>query len=340
MNKDFFSALQNGQQKPAQAPGNQALKIGQGNKKPAPTGKPSEISDENIAAGWDAYKKGIISITMAESLGFKNGDLIAASMELFIHGMTLDPQNPFLPLGVAYVLSLMNEMDDAIHYVRQALQIAPDLKAAHDMLQSIIDVQKENPEDEALSALKAFDELQEDEDMDWDDFYDKVEDFIIAQVREVMQQEDALKPTHKKKRFSKNYQKWKHFVQLSKGIERQIAFLDEEFDTHEIQQRFHPFKVMLKRLKQVLDISYELQTAYQHILDGRNKTSELSDQAKKSPETTSNIMQEMEQVYDICDAVADKLDDFTSKKINIESLELEYEKMVEAIQKLQEKLDD
>lgn len=303
-----------------------------------------QFPDKNFEAESMAlYDKGLELIEQARNLDFKDPALLQQANKNFSSAIIKDDKNPWPLVGTAYLLSLFKLNQQAVPFLRKALNLQSDLKVAQALVEQLTRAEEPKKKKfEPVRILNNFEKQRENPEVNLDQFYDRLERFILHYVQFTMKQKTSFKPTHKSEELDLLFDKWQTLVNCQKKIQHNIDFLDEEFDINDLQNKLRPLQAISKRFKQCINVSAKMSSIFNTTQNAIRLSLSYLSMLIKNPmgQIPPHISQELEDIFDVCDSLADDLDTLSGKQIDISFLETEYEKMIQIVQDLQEKLDD
>ncbi len=297
-------------------------------------------SAENLAE--QNYLKGLGFVQESEQQGFKNPQVLFQAYRHFQVAFRKNNADPRYPCAMAYLLILLQQFDRALGYLTLALNQDPEYERAL-KLKQIIDNLKNNPEGVIKKQRwKLFSEWPKPQsDQEFDELYDQVEAFIAEETRFILQSK-RTQSLSLDKEIQQDQQAFLAELRLFLYLVHQkLKVLEENIETQALEMALRPAQQMLKRLQTTLEHAEEMQFLRTEIQLAQAEVHRLFAELKTpkaNPEESADFSEEMERLYDICDSLADDLDEL-SKHADIAPLEAAYQHLIENVQRLQEYLD-
>jgi len=287
------------------------------------------------------YLKGLEILKKAEQAGFHDTRVLYQAYRHLLVALRKNASDPRYPCGVAYVLILIDQNERAKGYLDLALSLVPDYARAL-QLKEVLNKLKANPDGEIKKyRWKIFAELPTPRsDDDFDDLYEAVEDFIEQETHAFMQSQFSLALSLDAGQMQKQQLLLGELRQFLYLVHQKLSVLDQEIEIQDLERSLEPVQKILKRLQNTLSQASEMRFLQQDIQLAYADVAECAHKMKQDPEANANALNlRLERFYDICDVLADELDDL-SKQGPITLLEADYNRLIQEVQVLQELIDD
>ncbi len=139
--------------------------------------------------------------------------------------------------------------------------------------------------------------------------------------------------------FEKQEHVFEQLLALEDMIQAKIRILDLEIDTQSLEHLLKPLWTLQQRFHKALEYHALLRILLDGILGAQQQAQELYQILKTDLTLTPQLNQELEALYDLCDELANSLDE-TAKQTSIHMIEADYENTVQIVGKIQSLLDE
>jgi DNA repair ATPase RecN len=273
----------------------------------------------------DRYHQGLTVLHQARHNHFADKQLLGQAFEHFKGAIRLNRQDIRPYLGTVYLLFLMGETQLAQYFLKQAQRLEPD----HADIAAL----------ENYLAQPAYETQQIP--LDFDQLYQDVRSFIFAQTRWQMSLGTPQTPQtdtdeiHLLKQFT-------HFQTQLDAIRQYLLLMDEELDVADLWQNLKPLETLEKRYQRLAE-HIQATRAIATALETYKAQSEQWLTSVPQLETKAQVKQlenQLEQMMDHCDRIADQLEALQKQKIPTTALEQRYEQWVQLLERLDDLLDE
>jgi hypothetical protein len=268
--------------------------------------------------------------------------LLLGAFDAFVNALSSQRSQPEPYIGIAFVLILIGNYPKALNYLKEARRLSPehpDLTLLFDMIQKLQLKGKTNAGASRIAVV----EVQNTENIDYDELYDQIEMTIVTEVRLMMQDNRSIPhPSCEERDLNNLRSKHDALWKLYSSIRDQLKVLEEEIDTSDLESHLKPFSVSLNRFEVALKISHDLIQLKSNIIEQTKQSQVLINEIKVSddPNDLPVAEENLEVLLDDCDRFADQLDDADGKKYPVKPLLTLYAKMVAQLETLQDLLDE
>lgn len=288
------------------------------------------------------YLEGIASLALAQEQNYNQPQTLVKACESLIKAIQFGRTNPLPYVAMGYLMILTNDRDRARRYLLEARRVDPqnaDAQAYLEYLSRPVAVPKPSSKVESKPVFTAVDPDQIEDGFDYDELYEETESQILNEVRRLMNIK-LEPPRAERKQFAQFKASHKELTELLTGFNKQIQILDEEFDTGELQARLRPLEVLLRRLTQTCDVAKRFILLHESILALKKSVDALLSQALSPEGLPESYPEQLEQLLDQTDQLADSLDQLEQEGHDIHPIQPSYEKVVVQIEKLNDVIED
>lgn len=305
--------------------------------------KANAASQERNQARYQlALQEGQQALADYHASNFSKRALLKQACELFTEAMGADRSKtePYVALG--YVFILLDDSQMATRLLTDALRKEPghaDAKMFLEFLQLKPQFQAKKPATPFSPKPTAPPQAQEEAEaeIDLDLLYDQTEARLITQVQ-LISQAPQPQVTVDKEKYLAFKKEVEAFQDLLAEIREDIALIDAEIQTDELQQQLKPLEAILQRYLQVYTFSRQLRVLRKQIKDEKAEAEALIQ--KLGQHSTPELESLTEKYLDSCDAVADQMDDLENQGCSIDLLNHDYQNWVAVLEELQDQVDD
>lgn len=278
------------------------------------------------------YQAGIQALAQAKAAGFQDKTLLKQACERLMSALQKNRNNPRPYIAMGYLLMISADRNRAKRYFLTALKLDPQNETAQNFLASMAEAAE--IELQAHDTLQRFERFQTSSDPDLQ--YQSLEKMIATTLKQVMSVPHQAEPALEPEALAKLREQSTELLELKAGIEKQIELLEDELDTTPLYFQLHPLEVILRRYQKALKTSAEFLRLQTEIAGLKQETCRLIQAANEQKE----VPQSLDALLDACDALADQLDEFETRKISIQPLETSYHELLGLVRILQEVLDE
>jgi hypothetical protein len=293
----------------------------------------------NSARYEQALQEGMQALANYQASHFRLRAELRKACELLTEAMGADRSKPAPYVGLGYVFILLDDSQTAARLLTDALRKDPE-NADAKMFLEYLQVKNQRKAKKVAAPLTPKPSAKKpvaDEEIDLDLLYDRTEARLITQLQLISQAAQPQVSVDKETglAFRKRLREFQAFLT---EIREDIALIDTEIQTDELQQQLKPMETMLKRYIQVDEFSQELRELRQRI---RTETAEVAALFKQLNQFGPAELDQLTEKYlDSCDAVADQMDDLENRGCPIELLNSDYKSWVAILENLQDNVDE
>lgn len=278
------------------------------------------------------YQAGIEALARAKAAGFQDKTLLKQACERLMSALQKNRTNPRPYIAMGYLLMISADRNRAKRYFLTALKLDPQNETAQNFLDSMAEAA--TIELQAQDTLKRFERFQTGSDPDLQ--YQSLEKMIATTLKQVMSVPHQAEPVIDPEALAKLQAQSEEVHELKTGIEKQIVFLEDDLDTTPLYFQLHPLETILRRYQKALKTSAEFLRLQTEMETLKQEACQLIRAAHEQ----QDVHQGFELLLDACDALADQLDDYETRKVSIQPLETTYHALLGLVRILQEVLDE
>lgn len=298
--------------------------------------KTAQIKQVRQAEALDCYDKGQRILSSAIVKKYDKA-LLQEAGDHFAKGISLDRKEPQNYLGLAYLLVLANQPNDAIQALKAALFLEPENKMGIHLM-SKAEKALLQPKSMAMNLSVPDIELPQEE-IDYDLLYDQIELDILDQVIHIMEnQTGPIDPSLDNSIIQKLIEQKNDLQQIYLHIDKRLKIVEQEIDTTELRKQIRPIEIRIRQVHKAIEVSEQFIELQNH-LTNQIKWTHLS--ISQLTEKMVPVMEKkVEGFIDQCDKIADQLDEIEAQGFNISEIETIYNNFVQSIEILQLQLDN
>jgi DNA repair ATPase RecN len=177
---------------------------------------------------------------------------------------------------------------------------------------------------------------------DYDQAYDKLEKFLQAFVRNLsLQEQPPVHPSLEAENVATLKAQSAELEMIEIHVLQTLKALEEEFNLEPLEKQLWPLQVLLRKYRRAIKDSQTYQEIQAQIAQALTQVRSTYDDLvfSPSPEEVQALEQQLEQLLDICDHLADQLDELEKRQVSQPELMREYQKLVLLVESLSEQLD-
>lgn len=282
------------------------------------------------------YLTGLAKLQQAETNGFEDKRMVLVAYRHLATAIHKHRSEPRYHSAMAYLLVLVGNSSRAIRYVAEALRLDPAHEQAIMLQQQIQRIQTASPERLRLASWYALQDSPQPQDSDdFDQLYDEVEAFIAQEVRTMMQLSVSPEATLDLELAQEQARYYEQLEALHEMLHSKLALLDQEIETQSLMAMLQPLQLLQKRFEMAL----EHHTLFHLLLDGIEGALEDAQVLQGLLQMGENVpQQELDALLDLCDELADQLDDLSEHQ-GLRPVEAHYEMLIREIEILQDRMD-
>ena len=303
------------------------------------------------SAACDAGFQCLASAFKAEN-SVRSRQLLMQAYDSFQNALELQRTNPEPYVGLSYLLTTMEQYDNALVYLEEAGRLCPTYPNIQVMRQSIETAkQKKDKQRRTLTSTAKTPRLEPPAPkfkpivpagLDYDSLYDQTENQIGQRVHQIMRENRLpLSPTINSKELELILGQRKQWLKWQQEIRNTLNTLDQEIDISPLQLQLKPFEMMLRRYTQFIEASQRLIDLKQRIRDESALVlSQIREgQGVADPSDVAILRENLESILDQCDKIADQMDAVEAMGFDNSVLMADYDKLIRYVEALQEEID-
>lgn len=285
-----------------------------------------------------------------KKLGQRNQTRAFNSERIYQEGLSLlrhYHQSPDKETLKAFMLKMLESTQHQRRKLEPYLMLAYAyyaLKKGQLAAQYLQRAQELNPQDPRIDKLRTFFSQGSEAKMigseqgpveklsDFEKFYDEFEDLVNVELQTFL--ETILipsQPSYDPEVIQVIQQQLNQFYFWSQELAFKLKLIGHEFETIELKLMLKTFEQKQQDLEAILILS-------QSFISLRTQIETATEWVQKFPDEASQA--DFEAVLDLCDTIADQLDDQETKGVDHSSLMVLYQKLIAEIEQQQERWDD
>jgi Tfp pilus assembly protein PilF len=308
-----------------------------------------KVAGQSTQTAKETYEAGAALLRQAEQTGFSDKSLLQEAGTLFSQALQQSPSYADPYLGMAQLFLLVEQKSKAHEYFSQAQRLQSQHPEVRRMAPLFMEVKAPQISEEAKAADKA-QALKEwllqpktlESASDYDQAYDKLEKFLQAFVRSLSLQEQApIHPSLDTDTLAELKQQSAELEIVEVHVLQTLKTLEDEFNLEPLEKQIWPLQVLLRKYRRALKDSQTYQEIQQQIAEALAQVRRVYDDLvfSPSPEEIQALEQQLEGLLDLCDHLADQLDELEQRQVGQADLTSEYQKLVLLVESLSEQLD-
>lgn len=305
-----------------------------------------KLSEKRREKSGDSCKRGFLCLLNAEKQDFRNKELLEQACDCFAEAISQDRLSPEPYFGMGYLLFLLQDYPMAINYLHESAKLNPanpDVALLLEHIENQSQISQKQKTVVPVPFRPSFTLPTTGSDVDYDHLYDEVENLIHQEVRKMVS--GMLRPplpSINESEIQQLQQSKEQQLLLLQDIQSQLKMIDAEIDTSELLIKLKPIETMVKRLEQAWRASQEMVAIQQGITGLQERLPSFQHQIEhaQKPEDLVEFEHLQEIIMDMCDQIADCLDELEQKKYPIQPLVQMYEQFVGAVEILNDLYDD
>lgn len=297
----------------------------------------------------ETYEAGAALLRQAEQMGFSDKSLLQEAGNLFSQALQQSPSYAEPYLGMAQLFLWVEQKPKAHEYFSQAQRLHPQHPEVRRMAALFMDAKAPQISEEEKAADKAqalkewlFQPKRLESATDYDQAYDKLEKFLRAFVRSLSLQEQApIHPSLEPAAVAELQQRSQELETIETHVLKTLDVLKEEFTLEALEKQLWPLQILLRKYRRAIKDSQTYQEIRQQIAQALAQVRRVYDNLVFSPssEEIQALEQQLEKLLDLCDHLADQLDELEQRQVGQTDLSRDYQKLVLLVESLSEQLD-
>lgn len=285
------------------------------------------------------YRKALSLMERAETQGFQDTGLLAEAHSLLYICLRESPHNPDYLMLMAYLMFLIEHRQLAQRYLNQLLELEPE-HAAGLQLQQELDLDgAHSPQQLWLYDVQGYADIALPESSaDFDFLYDETEAFLEQQRLYFMQQQVPFEPSLEEEINEAQHFLYQQILHVQTLLDERMPILSEEFEIAELEQTRRPLNQLQQRYEKAVWFGGIFEVLQDGCIAIRQDATQLL-KALKTKTTAKKLDQELLDLLNLCDRLADDLDAI-SEVVPVEPLLPAYEEALRYVQHVQEVFDE
>lgn len=285
-------------------------------------------------------EQGLALLQQAEAGQFRNKQQLEQALNCFLEAIQLQRSDPEPYFAAAYLFLLVRDFHNALKYLQAVRGIQPqhpDLPSWFAYLENPAAFGRSQPAASAgRQGLAPVARLDQGSRPASAVDPDQLQDTLRAEIGSVIRQWQALPaPGPDPAMLLALQQEQSHLKQQVGDFRLRIEALEQELDTFSLRRVLQPLEKRLAQLQELVEAVFKMVQLKQELERLLNYVQEQR-HLPASPHTPALL----EKVLDQCDYYADQLDHLDAGGIRIAELEAPYQRVVEAVEKWQDLLDE
>lgn len=261
----------------------------------------------------------------ADQEGYNDKAKIRNAAALFTEALDLKTQDVRAHNGLAYIFTLLEEVEVGLQCVEAALEIEPN-NIASLFFQAY------------LTHLDEGDAPPED-GSDLERLYEQTQSWLTEEIQN-MSRETLPQPSLRVEQHELIKAKMEQIYDSYQQVLKRLDKLEAAFDVMHLRQLSQSLMTFFQRYKQIYRISKEMN----HIHSQMGETSQDSKRLLHDTRTHAiwqhQLEENLEQLLDRCDEIADQLDTLDEQNIPLDDLLSAYNHLIAEVTAIQELIDE
>lgn len=281
-----------------------------------------------------------------ESLGdVINKTKLKQATDCFSKGIQYHYKNPDNYLGMGFLFLLLSQPREALPYLKTALELKPDSELGQELLRQAQRVAAPGsatttpPSASSPSPVITIPQQARD----YDALYDTTEAALMLALKTVMSDHIlGLQPTPDATQLQHIHSQLTLYQGQISHFNQQLHILDEEIEVSDLRRTLGMIDRAVQRLVTKATLFEQFVALAQDVQQHQAQALALTETAHTTadPSLIANLETQLQTLLDHCDHVADQLDAFDAKAIDIGSLQPLYQGYVSQLEALQDALEE
>lgn len=290
-----------------------------------------QLQGRRQSAAQNHYDAGLKALGQAIESNFRDKKALSQALESWMEAMRNNRRDPEPCSGLGYLFLLLGDTRMAIRYFQAALAIEPhhaDSRRWLEHIQSQPGIQTKQPVAPRPDVPTAFGEDPEVE-------LQALEETLFQLLKQWMEQP---MPAPGKAQHAQIVKDQQFLSQTCERIQGQLKRLEEELDTAQVQHRLMALETLARRYQNHLKRSEQFMLLEAEMAEDLGRVNAHLDALEAGMPGPSPA--DIEVFLDQCDRFADQQDEWDQQGHDISALESTYQKLVQALERLQDRLDE
>lgn len=271
----------------------------------------------------DAYQQGLEAFARASRSDFQDREALRQALDAWFEAIKQQRSNPEPYISLGYLFLLLGDSRTAVMYLKAAQNIAPRHPDPPVLIELLL---REGRAEPAVSPAAAQGSID-------DESFEALEAELRDWLRRIQTWQPPV-PTPADQERLQLANCHQELAQALSEFQAQLIALEAEFDVSQLRARLRPLESKLQQYGQAIRLSEQFAELSATIQQLYGLTRKASQDIGDEP------LPDLEQLLDDCDAIADRLEAIEAKGFDISPLSGPYEALCQAIEKLQDKLDE
>lgn len=300
------------------------------------------------------YRLGVEALQQAQASGFADRQALQQATQNLLEALQKNRRNPQPYLMMTYLLMLLGDYPRARRYLREALRLEPGHPTALQLQAGLEEVQQQNvsPADlqaqaERASAYRArqpqLGSQAPLEPLDPEALYEQTEQALSTQLRSWLQARHNPLPTLDTAELAAIITQQEQLDKQLTNFRQQLTLLEADTDTQPLYKLLQPLEALQRRYRRAGELSASfagfLADTAAATAQAQHLLAALNDASAGGPA--------LEQLLDVCDALADRLDALADRldaladqKVDILPIKPPYKHLLALVGHIQDTWDD
>lgn len=261
------------------------------------------LSEQRQQQATQAYEQGMACLVQAQQAEFARPELLRDATAFLVDAIRYQHHWPEPYIAMAYVQYLIDHRSSALHYLNEALRIAP---GDHSALQ--------------LGQLIRSDSSRRQPKVHFDNPFEALLDQSIRELSMLPPPQACSQPDQLTRLEDQAIQLRRHYDEL---LDLQGSNQDPRLQM--IAQR-------LTQFEDALSASYEMLDVHERLIEERETLVSLD---ALSDSNAALVEQELEQTLNHCDVLADEINELESAGVPVDELEADYTELANTVHELE-----
>lgn len=267
-------------------------------------------------------QQGLQALALAVERDFRDKAALEAAHSHLIKAIQYDRTHLQPYLGVAHLRLILGDRDTALKYARLALKLAPEDEQAHALMLQLL-----HPPVAADRSLQA------------DARSERFEQTLAQSLRRLAQQPCPATPLLDGEALDRLASHVSAGRRQLEHLQSELDALETELEAGELRRRLLPFETRLDRYQAVLKLSQAYQQFLTELQTAQTQVRRLLRQMQTAP-TNPDGEARLDDLFDLCDRFADRLDEWATQGHPIDALKTPYKQLTAWVEAYRDALDE
>lgn len=316
----------------------------------------SQLASQRHEKSDEAYQEGLKALAQAQASGFRDKAALKQASQQFLKAIQMARGKAEPYVGLAYLLLLLGQQDQAIRYLHQALRIEPDHEDSRKLLHHIQNPQAVPASTTAPRASAAGSAEHSAEPRSQKDFnilaLDRPDAAPAASVdrhhalREqltMLSYEASKLPTQlmlDRKQLAEHRTQIQTWEERLEGLQEEINDLESTQNVNSLHRSVQVLERRIEKLAKLCRDSEHLCQIHDGVIDAQLEVRGQLKKAPFSPDQAVQLEARLEEFLDECDRLADLIDESEAQGLDTQALAMNYEALAADVERFQDAVDD